>query len=93
MTDPKMMVQTEVIIDGVVCLLAQDQDPDEVIRQIEEATTTTGRFVRLIVVGNRQVSVLVTPTSRASISVATVLHDARDTGDVDFPYGGFYDTF
>jgi len=23
--------------------------------------------------------------------VATVLFDARDTGDVDFPYGGHYD--
>lgn len=85
------MVQTEVIIDGVACLLAQDQQADDVMRQIEEATATTGRFVHLVVVGNRKVSLLVTPTTRASISVATVAFDERDTGDTSEPFGGFYD--
>lgn len=85
------MVQTEVVIDGVASLLAQGQDVDDVLRRIEEATATTGRFVHLVVVGNRKVSVLVTPTTRASVSVATVPLDERDTGDLDFPYGGFHD--
>lgn len=85
------MVQTEIVIDGVVSLLAQGQDVGDVMRQIEEATATTGRFVHLVVVGNREVSVLVTPTTRASVSVAKVLLDERDTGDLDYPYGGFYD--
>lgn len=91
MADEKTMVQTEVVIDGVTCLLAQGQDVDELIRRIEEAVATRGRFVHLVVVGNRKVSVLVTRTSRVSISVSTVPYDARDTGDVHFPFGGFYD--
>ncbi|MBT2496222.1 hypothetical protein J7E45_11445 [Microbacterium sp. ISL-59] len=91
MADVKTMVQTEVVIDGVVSLLAQDQNVEELIHRIEDATASTGRFVRMTVVGNREVHVLVTPTSRASITVATVLHDARDSGDIEFPYGGFYD--
>lgn len=85
------MVQTEVIIDGVTSLLAQGQDVEEIMRQIEAATATSGRFIHLVVAGNRRVSVLVTPNSRASISVATVLHDDRDDGDLDTPFGGFYD--
>ncbi|NKF33739.1 hypothetical protein HER21_45775 [Pseudomonas sp. BGM005] len=44
-----------------------------------------------VVVGNRQVSVLITQHSRVTISVATVAFDERDTGDLDFPYGGYYD--
>lgn len=87
------MVRIEAVIDGVTCFLAQDQDVEDVIRRIEEATATTGKFVRLVVVGNREVNVLVTPTSRASISVATVPYDARDNGDVEAPFGGFYDLY
>jgi hypothetical protein len=37
------------------------------------------------------VSILITPHSRVSTHVATVLFDERDTGDVDFPFGGYYD--
>jgi hypothetical protein len=91
MADVKTMVQTEVVIDRVVSLLAQDQNVGDLIRRIEEATATTGKFVRIVVVGNREVHLLVTPTSRASITVATVLHDPRDSGDIEFPYGGSYD--
>lgn len=91
MGESKTMVQTEAIIDGVTSLLAQGQDIEEVMRQIEAAAATSGRFVHLVVAGNRKVSVLVTPNTRASISVATVLHDDRDDGDLSAPYGGFYD--
>jgi phosphosulfolactate synthase (CoM biosynthesis protein A) len=91
MPDQKTMIQTEIRADGVTYLLAQDQDLGELKRRIEDAIATAGRFVDFVVVGNRQVSLLVTPRSQVSIAVATVLFDARDTGDVDFPYGGHYD--
>ncbi len=91
MAEQKTMVQTEILADGVTYLLAQDQDLDDLKRRIEEAITTAGTFVDFVVVGNRQVSLLITPRSRMSISLATVLFDARDTGDVDFPFGGHYD--
>lgn len=87
------MMQTEIVLDGESYLLAQIQDLGDVKHRIEEAVKTAGRFVNFVVVGNREVSVLITPHSRVSISVSTVLFDARDTGDVDFPYGGFFDGF
>lgn len=85
------MVQTEVIFDGTSFLLSQDQDVGDLKARIEEAARGTGTFVDLVVVGNRSVSVLITPRSHVTISVATVAYDARDTGDVDYPYGGYYD--
>ncbi|MGK3950017.1 hypothetical protein [Microbacterium sp. K2] len=91
MAEQKTMVQTEIRADGVTYLLAQDQDLDTLKRRIEEAITTAGTFVDFVVVGNRQVSLLITPRSQVSIASATVLFDARDTGNVEFPYGGHYD--
>lgn len=91
MSDAKTMVQTEVTFDGTSFALAQDQDVADLRRRVEEATKSTGQFVNFVVVGNREVSVLVTPRSRVTISVSTVLFDERDTGDVTFPYGGYYD--
>ncbi|WP_314426425.1 hypothetical protein [uncultured Microbacterium sp.] len=91
MSDLKTMVQTQVSVDGHVSLLAQGQDADEVMRQIEDAVASGGRFVHLVVAGNRRDSVLVTPSSRASVSVSTVLYDERDDGDLAAPFGGLYD--
>lgn len=87
----KTMVQTEIVIDGVSSLLAQDQDIAELRRQIEDAVASTGRFVDFVVVGNRSVAALITPSSRVHISVSTVQFDPRDTGDVDHPYGSMFD--
>ena len=85
------MIQTEVVFDGTGFLLAQDQDVGDLRHRIEDATKTSGTFVHLTVVGNRSVSVLVTPHSHVTISVATVAYDSRDTGDLDSPFGGYYD--
>ncbi|AKV87012.1 hypothetical protein SOM10_07805 [Microbacterium sp. CFBP9023] len=91
MTDGETMIQTEIVFDGSSYLLAQDQNIDDLRERIESATKTAGTFVDMVVVGNRAVSVLITPTTQVTISVATVAYDPRDTGDVDFPYTGFYD--
>lgn len=85
------MIQTQVTFDSTSYLLAQDQDIDELRHRIEDAVRSSGAFVDFVVVGNRRVSVLITQHSRVSISVATVAFDERDTGDLDFPYGGYYD--
>lgn len=91
MAEQTTMIQTELLADGVTYPLAQDQDLDELKRRIEDATATPGTFVDFVVVGNRRVSVLVTPHSKVTIAVATVLFDPRDTGDVEFPFGGHFD--
>jgi hypothetical protein len=85
------MVRVEVAIDGRSFFLAQDQDADQVRQRIEAAVATPGAFVTFTVVGNREVSVLITGRSQVVFTVETVQYDARDTGDSDFPFGGFYD--
>lgn len=91
MTEVETMIQTEIVFDGSSYLLAQDQDVDDLRDRIEAATKTTGTFVHMVVVGNRTVSVLITPSTQVTISTAAVPYDPRDTGDVDFPFSGFYD--
>ncbi len=91
MSDGETMIQTEIVFDGSSYLLAQDQDIDDLRERIESASKTAGTFVDMVVVGNRAVSVLITPMTQVTISVATVAYDPRDTGDVDFPFTGLYD--
>ncbi|QEW04955.1 hypothetical protein [Microbacterium lushaniae] len=85
------MVRTEIVVNGESYLLAQGHDVSELRREIEDASRSGGRFVEFIVVGNRAVSVLVSPRTEVVISVQTVQFDARDTGDDDAPFGGFFD--
>lgn len=87
------MVRTEVSINGRSFFLAQDQDPRHLQEQIEAAVDSSGSFVTFTVVGNRQVSVLITPRSQVVFTVETVQFDPRDTGNQDDPFGGYYDYF
>ncbi len=89
--DGRTMVRTQIAIDEASFFLAQGQDALELRSRIEDAVHAGGRFVSFVVVGNREVSVLFTPHSRVALSVETVPYDARDTGDADEPYGGFFD--
>lgn len=91
MGDATTMVRTEVTIDGRSALLAQGEDVDDLKRRLEAAATGQGTFVDFVVVGNRGVSVFVSPRSRIVITVATVQFDPRDTGDEEAPFGGFFD--
>lgn len=86
MDDTETMERTSVAVDGADFLLAQDQDVAELRSRIEEAAATPGRFVDFVIVGNQAMSVLITATSRVSISTDKVQYDARDTGDLLFPY-------
>jgi hypothetical protein len=92
MSDMQTVVQTEIKINDTPSLLAQDQDVADLKRRIEAAMATTGRFVEFVVVGNRRVSVLISPFTQVVVSVATVHFDPRDTGDESAPYGGWLDS-
>jgi hypothetical protein len=85
------MVRTEVTIDNAPFLLAQDQNIDDLKHRIEVAGRPGGRFVDFVVVGNREVSVLITATSHVVVSVQSVPFDPRDTGDEEQPFGGMFD--
>jgi len=85
------MVQVQITIDGVSSLVAQGQDVDDIRRRIEEAAATTGRFVDFVVVGDRTVAALITPTSRVTISAAPVRSDPLDAGDASYAYGTYFD--
>jgi len=91
MSDSQTMVRTQIAIDDHAYYLAQGQDLSGLQTRIEDAVRSGARFERFVVVGNREMSVLFTPTTRVVFSVETVQYDARDTGDADLPYGGFFD--
>jgi len=85
------MVRTAVAVNGDTTFLAQGQDLDALKRRIEAAMKTAGAFVDFVVVGNRAVSILISPRTQVVFSVETVQFDPRDTGDNEEPRGGLYD--
>lgn len=89
--DTQTMVRTQVSVDDIDVFLAQGQDTDGLKRQIEDAAHRGGGFVDFTVVGNRTVSVLITPVSRVVFSIETVQYDARDDGNDAAPFGGTFD--
>ncbi|WP_247597078.1 hypothetical protein [Leifsonia sp. PS1209] len=91
MIEMQTMVRTTIAINGTGYFLAQGQDIEDLQNRIEAAAASSGRFVSFTVVGNRAVSVLITPRSQAVISVETVQFDPRDTGDDEEPFGGLFD--
>lgn len=91
MSDMKTMERTEIQIDGMTALLAQEQDLEELLARIVAAANGPAAFVDFVVVGNRRIRVLVTPRSRVAVSTASVQYDPRDTGDEQTPWGGQFD--
>ncbi|MFS0912055.1 hypothetical protein AB3M89_09710 [Microbacterium sp. 179-I 3D2 NHS] len=91
MSEVRTMVRTRVAVDDVGFLLAQGQDIDAIKQEIESAMRTGPRFVDLIVVGNRSVSILISAQMHIVITVETVPFDERDTGDDTAPFGGLFD--
>jgi hypothetical protein len=91
MSDVQTMVRTQVVLNGERFLLAQGQDLNALKQRIELAAATGGKFVDFVVVGNREVSVLVSPGVPVVFSVETVQYDVRDTGVSEEPFGGLFD--
>ncbi len=91
MTDDQTMVRTTLTVGEDPFLLAQAQDYDVLQRRIQEAIRAGGGFVEFVAVGNRKVSIYMNGRERIVLTVETVAFDARDTGDIDAPFGGFFD--
>jgi hypothetical protein len=87
----RSMVRTTLHIDERMFLLAQGQDGVELRERIVQAVRRGGEFVEFVEVGNRLVFAFVTGRERILLILESVPFDVRDTGDVDFPYGGFFD--
>ncbi len=85
------MVQSHAIIDDVPYSLAQGQDLEQLKRAVEESVRAGGAFVEFTIVGHREVSALISPSTRVVFTVETVQFDERDTGDLGLPFGGKYD--
>ena len=93
MSAMKTMIRSSIPIDEATFTLAQGDVVDELSLRIEAALHGGGGFVRFTVVGNREVSALITPHSRVSIATEPVLFDQRDDGDLDRPFGAHYDDY
>lgn len=91
MDETQTMVRTTMTVGDSVFLLAQGTDLPDLKRRIEAAVQTPGRFVDVVVVGNRAASVLMFSGIRVVFAIETVQFDNRDTGDELTPYGGMFD--
>lgn len=80
------MLRTRVRVRDTTFYLAQGHDPEEVKTGIVEAVKAGGGFVRFVEVGNRIVSVLVTPASTVIVEEEEVAADTRDNGDLRMPF-------
>jgi hypothetical protein len=80
------MLRTTVLVDGQVYPLAQGQDLEAIKAATVEAAREGAGLVDFIVVGNRAVSVLVTPGVRVLFERHEVDVDVRDTGDTESPF-------
>lgn len=85
------MVRTRIALNDTEFFLAQGQDVGELRQRIEDAMHSGGGFVEFVVVGDREVSVLIASATQVVISVETVNFDTRDTGEGAVPYGGEFD--
>lgn len=91
--EARTMMRTTVAIGEDRYLLAQGHDLDDLKTRMSAAVRDGGAFVDFVAVGNRTVSVLMTSWIRVVFTVETVQFDSRDTGDVEAPFGTFYDEF
>lgn len=90
-SDMQTMLRTQLSIDGASFFLAQNADVSDIKRRVEQAAQTAGTFVDFVVVGNREVSVLVGAGTKVVVSVDSVSFDPRDTGDEGAPFGSLFD--
>lgn len=80
------MLRTAITIDHIRFFLAQGTDPELLRAEMVEAVRSGGDFVRFTEVGNRAVSVLVSPGVGIIFQESEVADDERDTGDLSAPF-------
>lgn len=89
MTDidsPTTMIRNSVAIDGREFLLAQHSDMPGLKQAAKDAVLAGAGYLNLTVIGNREVSILLTPGVMVLFESAEVTFDSRDTGDLAYPY-------
>jgi hypothetical protein len=67
-------------------ILAQGHEIDDLRRLVVDAVHSGGAFVEFVVLGNRQISALVSAGLPVIVEMAEVEVDERDTGDVQYPF-------
>lgn len=80
------MLRTTINVNGVEYRLAQGRDVDEVKRASVAAVRANGDLVDVVVVGNRLVSILMSPGVPITFESIEVDDDPRDDGDLDSPF-------
>jgi hypothetical protein len=67
-------------------VLAQGHGIEDIRGRVQDAVHAGGAFVEFVVLGNRQISALITAGLPVIIEAAEVEADERDTGDVQYPF-------
>jgi hypothetical protein len=80
------MIRTTVTIEGKTYGLSQGTDVDELKQSATRATQAGGGLVDFVIVGNRQVSVLISTGVPVIFEEVVVPDDVRDTGDLQQPW-------
>ncbi|KZX21959.1 hypothetical protein [Rathayibacter tanaceti] len=80
------MIRTTVTIEGKTYGLSQGTDVDDLKQSATRATQAGGGLIDFVIVGNRQVSVLISSGVPVIFEELEVLDDDRDTGDVHRPW-------
>lgn len=80
------MKRTTITVNGATYSLAQNQDLDRIWAEIVAGVRSGGDFVNVVVHGNRELTILVSPGLSLTFDTQDVPDDARDDGDVGYPF-------
>lgn len=80
------MLRTRIRIRDTTFYLAQGHDPEQLETAIVDAVRANGGFVQFVEVGNKSVSVLISPGVTVILEHEEVDRDSRDDGDLEAPY-------
>lgn len=85
------MFRTRVTINGDDYELSAAEDVGQLKRRIENAAAPPGHFTEFRVVGDNEVSVLITPLTRVALYTSRVTANDRSPSDATLPYPPEYD--
>lgn len=80
------MERVTINVNGASYPLAQNQDLDRIWSDIVAGVRSGGDFVKVIVHGNRELTILVSPGLSLTFDTQEVPDDARDDGNVGYPF-------
>ncbi|WP_150951606.1 hypothetical protein [Microbacterium testaceum] len=86
-----MITRASIAVDNTVHILSIDTDVREIKRLIIDAVHRGGDFVDMTTAGNRTISVLITPTTQATLATEDVLVDFGQNERATAAYDEDYD--